>query len=455
MSSQEDSSVASTQSVLSNPYSTSNQPHQTRPQRPQRITLYDWIKPILPGSSQPRQHQPSYKKQPTINNSQSHRRQHFQQILYPDTTNDHWGDELSSHPTLFRVVSKNVNSISPNDHLLQWHGVAQATIDYQISVLCLQEPNTKWDDHLRHSVHKILQRTHVRAEIVMANSTEPSNTNRQPGGTFIAINGSYTSRIISRGQDPSGMDRWSFVELLGKNNKRFVIISAYRTCSQTAHIGSNTATTQQTQILLRLGHHNPTPRTQMITDLIKQIQTWQLLDREILLCMDVNDDTSHPNVEDDFGCLLAKTGLIDLHRARFPHVPTPATHTRGRLTIDTCLGTQLFVNALLGAWFLPFGTPVMLPGDHCTLGLDFNHDILFGNKLPIPTQGPERGIYSNDMPTVREFNDRVSEACENANLFKEAHALYCKYTFTPSDHERLEHLDQTLTNILIQNNQNC
>jgi len=335
MSSQEDSSIASTQSVLSNPYSNSNQPHQTQSHRSRQVTLYDWIKLILPSPSQPWQQQPSNKKQPTTNNFQSHCQQHFQQTLYPDITNEHWGDKLSSHPTLFRDVSKNGNSISPTDHLLQWHSVAQATIDYQISILCLQEPNTKWDDHLWHSVCKILQRTHIHAEMVMANSTEPSKTNRQPGGTFIAINGSYTSQIISQGQDPSGMGRWSFVELLGKNNKRFVIISAYRTCSQTAHIGSNMATTQQMQILLQLGHHYPTPRMQMITDLIKQIQTWQLLDCKILLCMDVNDDTSHPNVEDDFRRLLAKMGLIDLHPCPYPCNPYSWQPNHRHLPRDT------------------------------------------------------------------------------------------------------------------------
>jgi len=434
MSSQEDTSVSSTQSVLSNLYSNPNQLHQTQSQQPKRVTLYDWIKPILPSPSQPQQQQPSNTKKPTTHNLQNHHQHHFQQTLYPDTTNEHWGDELSSYSNLFRVVSENVNSVSSTDHLLQWRGVAQATINYRISILCLQEPNTKWDDHLWQSVCKILQRTHIRIEIVMANSTEPSKTNCQPCGTFIAINGSYTSRIISQGQNPSSMGRWSFVELLGRNNKCFVIVSAYRTCSQTAHIGSNTATTQPKQILLWLGHHNPTPWMQMITNLIKQIQTWQLLDREILLCMDVNDDTSHPNVDNDFGWLLAKMGLIDLHWVRFPHVPTPATHTHGSLTIDTCLGTKLFVDTLLGAWFFPFGIPITLPGDHHMLGLDFDHDILFGHKLPIPPKAPEQGIYSNDIPTIRKFNDRVSKACNNAKLFQEAQELYCKYTFAPSDH---------------------
>ena len=87
------------------------------------------------------------------------------------------------------------------------------------------------------------------------------------------------------------------------------------------------ATTQQTEILIRLGHHTPCPQTQMIMDLIKQIQQWQLMDREILLCMDVNNDTSSPKVKEDFGRLLAKTSLVDLHHVHFPHIPTPAMHT--------------------------------------------------------------------------------------------------------------------------------
>jgi len=225
--------------------------------------------------------------------------------------------------------------------------------------------------------------------------------------------------------------------------------------SQTAQIGSNTVSTQQTQILLQSGQHHPRPRNQLINDLITQIQQWQLSGHEILVCLDANEDTATPNPETGYGKILHTTGLIDLHRHRHPNQQTPATHNRGSLTIDACIGTKLFLDALIGAWILPFGLPSTIPGDHRMLGIDLDQDILFGNKLPLPTTPSIRGVSSNDMLAVREFNDRVTEECEVAKLFQQTQRLYYKYTFSDDDHCELETIDQLLTRILVSTNQKC
>ncbi len=65
---------------------------------------------------------------------------------------------------------------------------------------------------------------------------------------------------------------------------------------------------------------------------------------------------------------------------------------------------------------LPFGLPEMLPGNHHMMGLDFDTDILFGNKIPLLVVNPVHSIYSNDMPTVCKFNDWVTEECDAAQL---------------------------------------
>jgi len=389
---------------------------------PQKTTLYDWIKPNLPNTLAPNPN--------TTNNCNNHcnavtattnkpgntRRQSHQQQLYPTHINDQWGDDLSSSPTTFRIASKNVNTLSPGDNLIQWRGVANAMRDYQIHSLSIQETNTKWTKHLQQCVHRVFQTTFLRAAISTSNSTEPSGT-YQPGGTALTIVGPHASRLLSSGQDPSGMGRWSYIELLGKHNKRLILASVYCVRSQTAHIGSNTVSTQQTQILLQSGQHHPRPRKQLINDLIHQIQQWQLTGHEILVCLDANEDTANPNPESGYGKILHATGLIDLHRYLHPNTPTPATHNRGSLTIDACIGTKLFIDALTGAWILPFGLPSTIPGDHRMLGIDFDQDILFGNKLPLPSIPSARGVYSNDQTAVREFNDRVTEECEASQLF--------------------------------------
>jgi len=89
------------------------------------------------------------------------------------------------------------------------------------------------------------------------------------------------------------------------------------------------------------------------------------------------------------------------------------------------------------------------------LGLDFDEDILFGNKIPLPDTPHSRGVYSNDTLTVREFNDRVAEECDAAQLFSRTQKLYNQYRFTEADHKEMENIDKLLTKILVTTDQKC
>ncbi len=130
------------------------------------------------------------------------------------------------------------------------------------------------------------------------------------------------------GQDPSGMGHQSFLELLGKLNKRMIIASVYCIGNQTTEIGTNTVSTQQTQILLQNGHH---PKNHLINDLINQITQWQNTGYEILICMDTNKDTANPHLECVYRKLLNITRLIDLHQDCHLQLKIPQHH----ITEDT------------------------------------------------------------------------------------------------------------------------
>jgi len=94
--------------------------------------------------------------------------------------------------------------------------------------------------------------------------------------------------------------------------------------------------------------------------------------------MDANDDVSRTDPHSGIGQIAAETDLTDLHKHKFPTHPRPATHTRGSLTIDICLGSPEFLQALANASILPFGLPTHIHGDHRTLIVEFNSHMLFG-----------------------------------------------------------------------------
>jgi len=115
--------------------------------------------------------------------------------------------------------------------------------------------------------------------------------------------------------------------------------------------------------------------------------------------------------------ILEATNLIDLHQFKFPTQPTPATHQQGSKTIDYCLGSHSFADALIGAWMLPFSMPFTLTGDHHMLGLEIDHYVLFGQKVPSNNHTIKHGVYSNAYPAVWKFNDEVATQCKQLGLF--------------------------------------
>jgi len=66
------------------------------------------------------------------------------------------------------------------------------------------------------------------------------------------------------------------------------------------------------------------------------------------------------------------------------------------------LGSQLFIDALIGTWIMPFGFLSTITGDHRMLGLEFDTNMIFGNKLPQPEENKAtQGVSSNNMLTVQ------------------------------------------------------
>jgi len=427
-------------------------PHHTWNACPKQPSIHRWFnpqnRPIRHTDPAPLNPTPQQQRLPLVKLKQVRRkRSQIQLPLHELLHNNHWGDIPSKDPARFRVISKNVNSLSTTDNNLQWRGAAQALQDLDAHILCIQESNTKWTTNITRAIYHIFQRTFMHAKLTTSASLDTTDSNHQPGGTFLAVVGCYASRILATGSDHSGLGRWSYSELTGRNGRRFIVTTAYRVGNQQPTLGSTTAYTQQYHLLLRQGVPNPNPRAAFITDLISFVTRWQST-HDILICMDANDTTIQ---SDDHGVdqLIEATSLIDLHQYRFPNRPSPATHHRGSKTIDYCLGTRGFAEALTGAWMLPFGLLATLTGDHRTLGLEFDHDVLFGQKFPRNELYTSRGIYSNAYPTVRKFNDEVAQECDRRGLIKAAQTLSNKYTFSPADHQELERIDQALTAVLV------
>jgi len=234
----------------------------------------------------------------------------------------------------FRIYSKNTGTINPLNL-----DILAITTEFQqmgVSMFATQETNIHWDLASTHHIYMQCQRAASHVYLATSSSQEPSSEWYKPGGMLLMALGPCTSRIVDRGSDLI-LVRWSFIEFVGKDNTRLIVVLACWVCHQTFDVAANTASAQQICLLQNSGTINPQPRSVFLQDLIYQIHQWCHESKEVLLCTDMNDNVDDPRAS--IAKLFSEMDLIDLHHHRYPGMHTPATHQQGSHTINLMAGT--------------------------------------------------------------------------------------------------------------------
>jgi len=163
----------------------------------------------------------------TPNNASKHKKTHTsnQNTLQRHNHNPHWGDRPPSPSSkIFTIVSRSANTISTNNNLLQWRATAQALLEINANIACIQEPNVNWNPTLASRIQRIFQQQFGKPKLATSSSMQTMLSEYQPGGTATLSIGSSTSRLITTYEDPRGMGRWSALALRGKLNKTLIFI---------------------------------------------------------------------------------------------------------------------------------------------------------------------------------------------------------------------------------------
>jgi len=433
------------------PNNNTRNPYHTNPNYQTRQELHTWLQQARRGAATTAPPIPDPKPRSV------------QKPLKPTPDNPWWGDPFSSTvpPHTLRIVSKNVNSLNTQEDYLEWKATAAAAKDLQAGVLCLQEPNLRWNYGITSRIKSIFrQMIKHHVHIATSNSSDPAQdpedkSNYQPGGTMISALGPWTSCVITSGTNSTGLGRWSFIEIEGKTGKKLIILSGYRACPQKPRLGSNTYSDQQYRLLLQAGHANPDPREQFIMDIIAQIHTWRTTGHDVLLCMDVNEPVTTTNRKSGIGRLITEMDLVDLQQSRILYDTRPPTYNRGPSTIDIILGNPELLPHITAMVLMPFGIPENLSGDHRTVIIDFDSRSLLGNCQQLPPFTQYRGVNSHAQPTVHKFCRLVTKAYDNNPIFADIRTLENKDKFTSEDHTLMDEIDRALTYILVKADKKC
>ncbi len=289
-------------------------------------------------------------------------------------------------------------------------------------LICFSETNFNWKvKHLASMMVNIIRKTWRTTAVQMSHHSETFKSSYQPGGTLTIVTDRWVSRITSRGTDPFGMGRWSYILLRGNKGEKIMIVTAYRVCKAPASsLGEKTASIQQFRTILAKFNEEkrdeiPNPHRQFILDLQSWLEEMKRDGTSIILCLDNNEDLlAHQGSfhqleykEDTFikdsqhnGTLatLAKTcNLIDALGTQHPG-NIPATYSRGSTRLDYILISEDLFPAVQRTGILPYYSLCL--GHHRPCYIDLDAVMAFGDTCEIaPPQ--TRGLQLQD-PKKRE-----------------------------------------------------
>jgi hypothetical protein len=136
-----------------------------------------------------------------------------------------------------------------------------------------------------------------------------SSSDYMTGGTLTSTVDKWSSRVLTKESDPSGMGCWSYQTLAGRKNSKIMIITGYR-CVQNS--SGDTSIWNQEKIFMRdrQSRQSPHPRKQFIKDLITFINDKRSVNHDIMLNLDANENLGKEM--QGISKLMRECGLVDL-----------------------------------------------------------------------------------------------------------------------------------------------
>jgi hypothetical protein len=201
------------------------------------------------------------------------------------------------------------------------------------------------------------------------NTRELANTDRlQPGGTAIVAAPNLQSRCQEKGQDPTGLGRWVWMQVQGTSDYNTSFFSVYQSCVPSG-AGVNTVHAQHA---CHFGANSKEPRAQFLIDLAVAIRARQELGDIIILGTDINQDVNSRQLHQYFRELNMHNSILIRH----PNPSPPATCRRNdnRVQIDGLYFSLGIVPVAAG--FLNYGDGT--PSDHRVLWADFRKANIMG-----------------------------------------------------------------------------
>jgi hypothetical protein len=318
------------------------------------------------------------------------------------------------------------------------------------------------------------QQTWEHSSIQPSQSSTSFTSYHQPGGTLTAVVDRWISHITTKGVDPFGLGRWSFVTLQDKANTLIPLVSAYRVCQKAPSAGGvKTAYMQQYPLLLDKLSKNrstlsPEPNQQFLWDLQSWLQHLQHNGHQIILNIDNNEDLymhagslhplpynpdlihQHKTHDASLHTLSNTCGLINSLGVCHSDRPFHPTYIRGEKRIDFMLVPASLQNSVIGSGILPYNT--IFHGDHRPCFLDFDADQLFAGDTPPLAPPCCRSLQLHDPRLVTKYKEVLHHQLEYHRILdrvQELEKAAQQNSWMPQHTQDYEDLDTIITKSML------
>ena len=318
---------------------------------------------------------------------------------------DTWGDKIKSKKdNIVRVCFNNINHIGQSRDSYKTTDLKEFIQRRDIDMMCLAELGVYWPSIPDQD--RLWERTQDWSDyrrIATAYNTLGHQSRSQYGGTAILGLDFIVQKINTCGYDDSGLGRWCWMMMKGKNDTTTRVVSAY--CPVRSNLtgkrGHNTVFAQQLRIL------SQDPIKAFWDDLGKALQQWINNGEQIVLCGDWNTHVLGQDITTFMNTFGLKEAITHIHGTR-----PPETFIRGKKTIDGIFVTSTLLGIRGG--YLSYDDA---PGDHRGLWVDIPEAAILGHKLPTAPAKKPRKLRCNDPRSKRKYKEKLHTFLHKHNIY--------------------------------------
>jgi hypothetical protein len=161
----------------------------------------------------------------------------------------------------------------------------------------------------------------------------------QVGGCGITVLEEYASMKVGHGTDSTGLGRYCWVLLQGRQDTKVRLVTAYRPVENKRDAGS--VWNQHVRYFRKeYGLCDVNPREQVMDDLLEEVSGWVAENETVIVGMDVNQNIRDPNLRARFH----QAGLVEaISRHHSPDTPLPLIIGTNRIVQLMVFGVQLLL----------------------------------------------------------------------------------------------------------------